>query len=150
MKNEHCHGRSMLFTGRILLQTWPCPCVSSPCFPIVYPLLAASQACVDINASTMLHYDNGNWQLISWVCLHPIPNSFLPRKASLVRMRSWINYKYPILIQWLPAMLRCVAVPCLNYVWTRFCKSCSCVRAPRLTIKPKVSDNTDNSTHIYI
>jgi len=29
-------------------------------FPIVYPLLTALQACVDIKASTMLCYDNGN------------------------------------------------------------------------------------------
>jgi len=29
-------------------------------FPIVYPLLAALQVCVDINASTTLRYDNGN------------------------------------------------------------------------------------------
>ena len=28
-------------------------------FPIVYPLLAALQACADINASTTLRYDNG-------------------------------------------------------------------------------------------
>jgi len=29
-------------------------------FPIVYPLLAALQACIDINASTTLRHDNGN------------------------------------------------------------------------------------------
>ena len=29
-------------------------------FPIVYPLLVALQACVDINASTTLRYNNGN------------------------------------------------------------------------------------------
>jgi len=34
-------------------------------FPIVYPLLAALQACADINASTTLRYDNGNLQRIS-------------------------------------------------------------------------------------
>ena len=34
-------------------------------FPIVYPLLAALQACTDINASTMLRHDNGNQQRIS-------------------------------------------------------------------------------------
>jgi len=64
------------------------------------------------------------WELttrISWVCLHPIPNSFLPRKVSLVPMRSRINYKHPILIQWFPAILRSISPPCLNYVWTRFC-----------------------------
>ena len=98
-------------------------------FPIVYPLLTALQACTDINASTTLRHDNGNQQRISWVCLHPITNSFLLQKASLVRMRSRINYKRPILIQWLPAMLRSVAAPCLNYAWTRFAKSCSCVQA---------------------
>jgi len=76
---------------------------------------------VHISTSTTWCHDNGNWQRISWVCLHPIPNSFQPRKASLVRIRSWINYKRPILIQWLPVMLRSVAAPYLNYVWTRFC-----------------------------
>jgi len=68
-------------------------------FPIVYPLLPALQACADINASTTLRHNNGNQHCISSVCLHPIPNSFLSRKASLVRMRSRINYKRPILIQ---------------------------------------------------
>jgi len=34
-------------------------------FSIVYPLLAALQACADINASTTLRYDNGNQQRIS-------------------------------------------------------------------------------------
>jgi len=34
-------------------------------FPIVYPLLAALQACADINASTTLRHDNGNQQRIS-------------------------------------------------------------------------------------
>jgi len=34
-------------------------------FPIVYPLLAALQACADINASMTLRYDNGNQQRIS-------------------------------------------------------------------------------------
>ena len=34
-------------------------------FPIVYPLLAALQACADINVSTTLRYDNGNRQRIS-------------------------------------------------------------------------------------
>ena len=34
-------------------------------FPIVYPLLAALQACTDINASTTLRHDNGNQQRIS-------------------------------------------------------------------------------------
>jgi len=34
-------------------------------FPIVYPLLAALQACADINASTALRHDNGNRQCIS-------------------------------------------------------------------------------------
>ena len=67
-------------------------------FPIVYPLLTALQACADINASTTLRHDNGNRQCISLVCLHPIPNSFL-KKASLVRVRSRINYERPILIQ---------------------------------------------------
>jgi len=34
-------------------------------FPFVYPVLAALQACADINASTTLRYDNGNRQHIS-------------------------------------------------------------------------------------
>jgi len=34
-------------------------------FLIVYPLLAALQACTDINASTTLRHDNGNRQRIS-------------------------------------------------------------------------------------
>ena len=34
-------------------------------FAIVYPLLAALQACTDINASTTLRHDNGNQQRIS-------------------------------------------------------------------------------------
>jgi len=34
-------------------------------FSIVYPLLAALQACADINASTTLRHDNGNQQYIS-------------------------------------------------------------------------------------
>ena len=41
-------------------------------FPMVYPLLAALQACMDINASTTLRHDNGNQQRIStrYWCLH--------------------------------------------------------------------------------
>ena len=34
-------------------------------FPIMYPLLAALQACTDINASTTLRHDSGNQQRIS-------------------------------------------------------------------------------------
>jgi len=34
-------------------------------FPIMYPLLAALQACADINASTTLRHDNENRQRIS-------------------------------------------------------------------------------------
>ena len=34
-------------------------------FPIVYPLLAASHACTDINASTTLRHDNGIQHRIS-------------------------------------------------------------------------------------
>jgi len=34
-------------------------------FPIAHPLLAALQACMDINASTTLRYDNGNQPCIS-------------------------------------------------------------------------------------
>jgi len=34
-------------------------------FPVVYPLLAALQACADTNASTTLGHNNGNQQCIS-------------------------------------------------------------------------------------
>ena len=42
-----------------------CVMTTGLAFPIVYPLLAALQACVDINASTTLRYYNGNQQRIS-------------------------------------------------------------------------------------
>ena len=32
--------------------------------------------------------------VVSWVSLEPIPNLFLLQKASLVRIRSWINYTW--------------------------------------------------------
>ena len=79
-----------------------------------------------INNITSRQWEPTTYQLSVPV---PIPNSFLLQKASLVRMRSRINYKRPILIQWLPAMLRSVATPWLNYTWTCFVKSRSCVKA---------------------
>jgi len=82
--------------------------------------------------------------------LHHIPNSFLPQKASLVRMRSWIKYICPILIQWLPAMLICAAAPRLNYALIRVCSIESECPRPKLSIKPWVSANTDKPTHIHM
>ena len=87
---------------------------------------------------------------VIWVSLHPIPNSFLPQKASLVRKRSWINYIRPILIQWLLAMLRCVTAPRLNYAWTRVWTIESECPSPKLSIQPWVSANTDKATHTYM
>jgi len=82
----------------------------------------------------------------SWVSLHPTPNSFLPQKASQVHTMSWINYKRPILIQWLPAMLRCVTAPRLNYAWTRICSIL--VSEPKAEPNPEA--NTDIPKHIYM
>ena len=66
-----CSGAAMTnFTSRWRIQAHPARGVAEDAsaramtadlaFPIVYPLLAALQACVDINASTMLCYDTGN------------------------------------------------------------------------------------------
>ena len=49
----------------------------------------ANSSSQDNKMSTQARKDSS---VVIWVSLHPIPNSFLPRKASLVRMRSWINY----------------------------------------------------------
>jgi len=119
---------SKIGRGCGIIQPWALPRTPVPpvmtaglAFPIVYPLLMMLQACADISASTTFCYESGNQQRISWVFLHHIPNSFLPWKAFLVRMRSWINYKHPILIQWLPTMLRSATAPWLNYAWTHSC-----------------------------
>jgi len=49
-------------------------------FPIVYPLLAALQACVDINASTTLRYDNGNHNSSVECACAPTQNPSCPKK----------------------------------------------------------------------
>ena len=124
--------------------TWTC--CHSTLLQTSHPKLVpdrADSSSEDNKLSTQARNDSS---VVSWVSLHPILNSFLPRKASPVRMRSWINYIRPILIQWLPAMLRCVAAPRLKYAWTRVCSIESECPSPKLSIKPWVSANTDKPT----
>ena len=48
-------------------------------FPIVYPLFAVLQTCVDINVSTTLRYINGNRQLIRAKCTVLVIQLFLQK-----------------------------------------------------------------------
>jgi len=115
-----------------------------------HPKLVPKRADVSSQNNKLLIQARNDSSVDSRVSLHPIPNSFLPRKASLVRMRSWINCIRPILIQWLPAMLRCVVAPRLNYAWTRVCPIESECLSPKVSIKPWVSANIDKPTHTSI
>jgi len=59
-------------------------------FPIVYPLLAALQACTDINASTTLRYDNGNQTTHQLNVPAPHPK-LLPAPKSLTSAHEVMN-----------------------------------------------------------
>jgi len=70
------------------------------------------------------------WEPATYQLNVPAPHpKLLPAPKSVTSAHEVTNkLKRPILIQWLPAMLRSVAAACLNYAWTCFVKSSSCVR----------------------